>query len=339
MRYLSNLKKNSTFAEKQNQKYIIFYTNRQYMSSHLRNITYDYAKGFAIILVVLFHIIGITSRETCYHIYLFCQLSQLTFFFYISGVLLFRQINKSKVKEKSIRLLLPFFSFYIIWCLFDINNIINFQMDEFKHGYWFIFVLFEMIIVIYISTIITDKLRKNITAIHLFTYFIISLLWYLCPRNGFFYNFFSINQFWHYYPFFIVGTYNSSIKKIFATKNILLFFILFFVSFYLYFKNPMQLLKPICNVFSFLFFMTLFENGFRPFQSTIARVGKSTMQIYVIHFFLIKFLKLIPSNVTNNFMWLFLNPIITFLIIYITLWISKIIQKNKSLRLVLFGMK
>ena len=83
-----------------------------------RDLTLDYAKGFAIVLIVLGHLYFFADRHVDSWVYTVCNTVQIPVFMYISGLLAHRSIDRygfrKLVANRAVRLLLPLLSFYII---------------------------------------------------------------------------------------------------------------------------------------------------------------------------------------------------------------------------------
>lgn len=302
-----------------------------------RDVSLDYAKGFAILLIVIFHIYGYTGRHENSIVYSFCQNVQIVIFIFVSGVLLGKSNKKIRIKAKAIRLLVPFVSFYIIWGIIDSQNFTQFLLDEFKYGYWFVLVLFEIILSFAFLSYISKIAKIHIIVMHVFFYVVLSLYELLIPQNSVLNILLCTNLFWHYYPFFLIGVYSQRINKIMALRYTPIYLSFFILSQYYYFSFGMRSLAPLCNLSSLLFFMSLFENKILPFKVTISQFGVFSMQIYLLHFILLSFIyQLIPiqDNDWIEFLWYLILSVI---IIVIIISISKIIMRNEYISLLLFG--
>ena len=128
-------------------------------SNKKRIIEFDYSRGFAVFLVVLYHVYAYTGRDYHSIVYSFCHTVQLPIFFYISGILIGKDVSHLNLMKKAIRLIIPFLFLYFIWCVINFNDIYKFIYNEFKGGYWFLLVLFEMMAISYVSFKISDIIR------------------------------------------------------------------------------------------------------------------------------------------------------------------------------------
>ena len=310
------------------------------MSGNLRNVALDYAKGFAILLIVLYHIYGYTCRGVGSIVNAFCYTVQLPIFFYISGMLIaMKSLHRIDLKIKARRLLVPFFCFYFIWCVINYNDIYNFIHDEFKGGYWFVIVLFEMMTICSLSSFLADRLKTDIVFTLIGSFIILTIYETLFPRDSIFNVLMSINLLWHYFPFFFLGLYHNHINNVLKFRFLIIYVLLFIILQYFYYTYSIRMFLPLCNLFSLLLFLTLFLNGFRPFEKTISKFGAYSMQIYLLHFFLVDiFCDFIPI-VSNRYIEFFFYIFLSILFIYIILYVSDTIIRNKWVRLLLFGVK
>lgn len=305
-----------------------------------RDVSLDYAKGFAILLIVIFHIYGYTGRHENSLVYSFCQNIQIVIFIFVSGVL----VGKSKqisIRSKATRLLVPFVSFYIIWGIIDYHNLSLFLLDEFKFGYWFVLVLFEIILIYVFLSYISSIAKISSLIVHAFFFAILSVYELFFPRNSSINILLCTNLVWHYYPFFLigVGVHSWRINHLMVLKYTPAYFVVFILSQYCYFTYGMRSLAPVCNLFGLLFFMTLFMNRKQPLKKTIARFGVFSMQIYLLHFILLSFVyQYIPLQ-DNCWIEFLLYLVLSIIMIFFIMFIARIIMRNKWACFLLFGIK
>lgn len=308
-------------------------------TKHVRDIVLDYAKGFATILIVLYHIYGYTDREVGSIVNSFCYTVQLPIFFFISGLLIGKnQTHDVNLKKKAIRLITPFLFFYTIWCIINYNNLTIFIHDEFKGGYWFTFVLFEMMTTLSLSHFFSKEFNISAIIVQIVLFLLLTL--YIHMTKGYIINsLLSLNLLWHYSPFFYLGIYNCIIKETFKIRFLFLYTPLLLITQYFFYISNNRFLIPICNFTSLFFFITLFKNGVRFFEQPISQIGKYSLHIYLLHFFfLYYFSKYIPL-INNRYIEFTTYIVLSLVIISIIVTISQILMRNKWTRLVLFGIK
>ena len=169
--------------------------------------------------------------------------------------------------------------------------------------------------------------------------FVLATYKLIIPKNNLVSLIFSINLLWHYLPFYILGIFHSSLKTMFSYKYLLLYTLLFAIFQYLFMKYNHRVLIPLCNLSSLFLFVTLFFNGFMPLKKLFSKLGNYSMQVYILHFFLLKFLAEYIPIIYNRMIEFILFSFVSFLFIYITIRVSKVIMLNKWARLLFFGLK
>jgi fucose 4-O-acetylase-like acetyltransferase len=300
----------------------------------------DYAKGFAIFLIVIYHIYRSANRDNGSVIHDICHVTQLPIFFYVSGLLYARSVRGGqnfRLVNKSIRLLLPFFSFYLIWGLIDTQNFLTFPKEEFKLGYWFVLVLFEIMLLY--SSLCRISCNPYSPLPHVLFYLLLTLYEVFVPKGNYVNMFFSINLLWHYYPFFLMGIYSDKIKFLMNKKYIIVYLTIFGIAFYYYFAQSKQVIASVCNVSSLLLLMTIFQHQVCPGKRIVTIMGRCSMQIYLLHFLVLKIIRPYIQVIENRWMEFIYFTLIAFAIIVFTVLISGLLEKNKWVALFLFGIK
>lgn len=309
-----------------------------------RSVTWDYARGIAITMIVLHHLYArffeCTNARTDSTVYLCCYTMQLPIFMYVSGLLSRSSVVKnsfsSLLANRAIRLLLPFISFIIIWFLIDSNRFASVWANDFKDGYWFTFVLYEIIVVYAVLYYLSTAIK--IRTIYLILFFGVLLTIYKYYTETFFVNrILSINLVWHYCPFFFLGVYSNILHHIINKQYSVLYLSIFVVSQY-YYMNGYHFVLPVCNCSSLLFLLSIFVNGIRPAEKIFAMIGCYSLQIYLIHYFFRLYACQLP-DVETPWIEFVLFMIISFIVIFISIAVSRLLMKSNILALVLFGVK
>lgn len=305
-----------------------------------RDLSIDYTKGFAMLLIVIGHVYFFSDRSEGSWVWRICNTTQIPIFMYISGMFAYKSIIKHEIKvlikKRAIRLLLPLISFYILWGLYIPETFQKLPFDQFKQGLWYILVLFEIYILFAFSTYISKKLNHPILLYHVLMYLIITLFVIISPKGNIISQLSSVNLLWHYYPFFMFGYYSSHFNILFNLKNsVVYFFIYLFTLYYLYTYN-IKLLMPLCNLTSLLLCVTIFKK-FRPIEKLFAKVGFFSLQIYLLHFGIIHFTIPYLPIIENRLIEFGQVCCIAIAITLVSIIIAFILMKNKWISLLLFG--
>ena len=315
-------------------------------SNSSRDITWDYARGVAIFMIVFDHFytrffVSYEGHADAF-VYLLCDACQLPIFMYISGLFAQKSINKytlsSFIINKAIRLLLPFTSFLLIWFLIKPGKYKTILLDNFKDGYWFTFVLFEIMAVIACMNYLARRSENKTLCLSVFFFAIITIYKLLFPHEYMINGLFSINLLWHYIPFFIIGFFSHRLSFLFKTKNSPIYLLIFILSFAFYYQHQTSLLKPVCNLSSLLFLITIFKNGIRPLEGHISYIGVYSLEIYLLHFFAQLCIPYIPST-DNIVLELLYNILLSITAIILSIYLSILLKRSRLLSLLLFGIK
>ena len=94
-----------------------------------------------------------------------------------------------------------------------------------------------------------------------------------------------------------------------------------------------------CNLFSLFFLLSVFSTNFKPLKNVFATVGVYSLQVYMLHFFLLfPLLKVLPV-VENRWLEFLYYFVIASTIIFVTIEVSKLLMKNSWLAMFLFGIR
>lgn len=270
----------------------------------------DAMRGFTMILVVLQHVATFTWNVFGYvpsiHDY-FVQF-RMPMFFFISGFVLFKhgvtwdfkQVVKFFRKKIPVQLIAPFL-FFLLFVFTTGDNLIDSMCNTYKRGYWFTFVLFEYYVFYAATRFIIRKPWAIIVLI------LLGLLFYLpiydhLPIPEYAKGFLSIKK-WKLFIFFVLGTivreHYVQVETLLDSKWMLPICILFY-----FLVNgfrsaiPGNLLLDIAIPFSLSFTgLVIIFSFFRKNQVSFVKekvlgrslqyIGRRTLDIYLIHFFLL----------------------------------------------------
>ena len=312
----------------------------------VRDVTWDYARGIAIVMIVFHHLYPRFYIDPGFHpnsiIYLICYTCQLPIFMYVSGLFANISFNRYGIfdllKNRAVRLLLPFVSFMLIWSVITPEAFPFTLFQNFKGGYWFVFVLFEMMALLSFSRWITKKTKINHLYIISIIYLTLTILKFTIKEANIINGLFSLNLLWHYFPFFVMGNYSGKIEWLFQKRYALIAALVYTVSLVVLQKSRSHVYIPLCNFSSLILTITLFTKGIRPFERMFAIIGIYSMQIYLLHFFaglITKHISLL-NNPVEEFLF---DSISTALLVTVCIFIAKVIMKNELLTMFLFGIK
>lgn len=311
-----------------------------------RNIIWDYVRGIAMVMIVLHHLYPrfyeIPYINGTSIIPSICYTCQIPIFMFVSGMFANKSTKKYEfvtfIRNKAIRLLIPFASFIFIWAMIRPANVVNVIFSNFKDGYWYTFVLFEMIAIVAIIDIISKRYRKSKFYLLILFYGMLTIFKMAFPVENTINSLFSINLLWHYYPFFFLGIYYTMLYNYdwFTYKYVIIYLLMYIVTFAFFYYKDFHIILPLCNFFGLFFFVSITLNGFLPLKRFFSMVGFYSMQIYLLHFFA-KLLVVYILPVDNPIHDFVLNMILALVVISVSIYISRLLMKSSFLALVLFG--
>lgn len=329
----------------------------------------DRLKGFAIFLVVYYHVVwaGFDYKDS-----VSCKIITTFFmhiFFFISGYLGCINNNEksqtfpSYIYKKIRTLLIPTIMIICVGFLyinFTFKNIIS---DSFKGGFWFTLCLFEMLLLHYWVQLFLNKFRKE--SYKLIIGCIVSLILYFLAFHITTWMpwsiFISLKQVLFYYPAMMLGYFIKKdifrINYFLNNKYIITFLIILSLSPSLELKrHGIQLLY---NLIISLVRVLLIYKCFSSFKiketniinRSINYIGKYSLEIYFLHYFLFISIPEATNYITTNvkyinkqteFISLFFREFIiafpiTITIIFMSIALNKLLSMSSVIQSLIFG--
>ncbi|MCH5182490.1 MAG: acyltransferase [Prevotellaceae bacterium] len=331
----------------------------------------DAMRGFSMIIVVLAHVLAnmdIGGYKS------FLSFSFLTFrmplFFFVSGFFSYRTIewwNKSRVidilKRKVQAQIFCTIIFLSIFQLVTTGSFQNILKTGFG-GYWFTIVLFQMYICYLIFSLISRLINCNITFVALVLLSIAGVVivaFYKGGGNLTLWNLLYWENLTKYFQFFTLGIFVSRYRELFFSlmQNtvfstlmivgwvgcLLLCYNDFFKTAYPFlFRVVHDIVVRYCSLMAVI--MIFFGKAQYMSASKVGKhlqfIGRRTLDIYMIHFFLIPNLRFLGPFLSKGNMFviqLSISAVVTLIIVAISLLVSYIIRRSDILAQWLFGVK
>ena len=322
----------------------------------------DAMRGFTMILVVSHHVATfcwrITDQVPSVHEYL--VQFRMPLFFFISGFVLYKagvtwdlqQVIRFFKKKIPVQLLSPLV-FFLLFIYVTDRSMVDAIGNHVKYGYWFTFVLLEYY-VFYAVTRFCIRTRWASVVLVALGLVLYTGIQNTVPVSPYILGVLSTIQ-WKFFIFFVLGTlvkeYYPRVEAYLDSKWLMAVVVAFY--FLVNAFRDLIHVHPLAVSFSLSLtgLMVVFA-FFRSKQSLFARdrvlgrslqyIGRRTLDIYLIHFFLI------PSNL-STFTLFTAHPmpvieataslLVTLLIVAMCLLISNIIRLSPMLARWLFGAK
>ena len=261
--------------------------------------------------------------------------------------------------------------------LIDKSNIITFFTDVHKLGYWFTLTLLSMFVIYYTISIVFTKItnasidnNKGLYAIVLIglcgvLVIFDKLFLKIFPEQILLYNALSLSQVASYMPFFVCGIIASSYKQRFeniinnqyAITSVILMFIVITTSRILLLQYTgiltpkIELCVKLAMGINGLLGIVIVYKFFQSNQITFSQnnrlgrglqyIGRRTLDIYVLHFFLIPDLSYLKEYMgsSSTVVGLFTCLIVALMVVAVCLVISSVLRLSPILSQYLFGVK
>lgn len=329
----------------------------------------DASRGLAIFTVVYSHIclFCLPSYEPSVVIY-FLRSYFFNAFFFISGFVAYNPVKQSRrfyivqLFNKIGQLLIPTFTVGIIYAVTHNIEITKFLCDDAKYGYWFTLVLFEMFTIYYVVCILSISISKSKSLINTCILFLVAVCLYVTNRSG--YTISKVSDIYcfgnlsNYFIYFLLGVvaceYKQLIKK--SLRNLHQVFIAFtslliLSSYIIYIPSVVKNISILIVVLYLM--MTIYGQkdapGFLdPIKNGLLTLGRYTLEIYFIHYFLLfplplalgKYLEeLSVGGKSLSFPEFMIIGVIVVLISYTCILLSYIIKKIPFISDIVFGKK
>lgn len=326
----------------------------------IRRLEYlDFLRGVMMILVIFSHFIYYclpfeTSSliNDINHVFL---VFRMPLFFFISGFFIYsnkynNELIKKRTKNRLISQLYPTLLisaiFVVVFCDFNFGGM---YFSDVKYGYWFTFSIVEMFfITLPILVILSGNnwvARQNHSLIVVIYGILVYLLVYLSNRFlptsvtdalGF------VHIHW-YFPFFVLGmlfkiNYEYLIKILDNKYLALISFVGFVIAFrYFHFTYAKMIEAVLAFIFIHYLTYNLFKNKIISetfFMKSLIFIGTMTLEIYLLHYFVINILSKFNLNVLlfdyKDSFWIFFAVMLSsFLIAYICISFVNLLKISK----------
>lgn len=338
----------------------------------------DALRGFTMFLVVYWHVmalsLGITVGESV--VGKFFLTFRMPMFFFISGYFGYKVAQtmsfgqyKNLIKKKTFIQLIPTFIFFSLFCVVNNRSPLVF-FKEGLTGYWFTLVLFELFVIQYTLTLLSDGLKFD-RKYNIIALIVLSLLGNLIalwintrpvmPKISLV---LTLNNLFYYFQFFALGClvkqYPSIKEKITSPKSLTIFTVMFVLIFIfitkwtshddtvinkiIYYGLDSIIIKYCGLIMVFSIFARskdyFAQNG--RISKFMQFTGRRTLDIYLLHYFFLPKILIykhlfINGGGENIIAELVIISFIALCIICICLLISICLRQSPMLAKYLFG--
>lgn len=329
----------------------------------------DSMRGFSMLIVVLGHVfisMGINVYDSVLSsiLYTFC----LPLFFLVSGFFSYKKSStwnknmlQGNIKQRFQALIVSTIVFITIFQIAITKEII--WPESGFGGYWFTIVLFQMYVLYLCVTGVSNIIKRDISLSLMAILSIAGVAILVLMRgDSWLWNFLCWENLTKYLQFFTLGLiiskyrnkfFNTLAKNWFSTLMIVGWIICMLLWYNDSFHNRFPLVYSLVHdiavrYFALMTVVIMFHRNAQYFSSearsaiTLRYIGQRTLDIYMIHYFLIPslgFLTIFLSTGNMLTIQLAIGITITAIIVALCLLISSILRQSQTLGSWLFGVK
>lgn len=338
------------------------------MSSYKREGYIDALRGFAICIIVYWHISIHGLGYSMYYSLINCLYLPffLPVFYFISGFLGYKDYSAfsrvhtiEKIKKKFMYLVVPMALMYFLYTCWDTGSYITLFLFQGSGKYWFTPVLFECFLLFYGCQFLCYKLKRDVSFL-LILLSLIGLALQLKQHNGnIVFDSLYIIYLGKYLQYFVLGlivrkywrlVFNMLESRYLSGGVILAYFILYMIVVNSSFKSLGLAYHIVWDVIiryiGVMAVFVLFYHYRDSFSSDnrlaklLRFIGKRTMDIYFIHYFFIPDLSMIETflrGLDHPFFEFVIQFPIMICIVCLSLLVSQIIRCSSFLSKYLLG--
>lgn len=306
---------------------------------------FDELKGFAIMLVVIGHVMQFSFGFKQSNIVDSLSIFHMPLFFVISGYFALKKNNRrttllSLFIHRTVQLLIPLCIWSCIFCLLKDINLIDLIQNNFG-GYWFLWVLWIISILFLLINNISNKIHgtliKDVSLIVLI-YIAIIIMDKLNLHDSTIFPLHSLTTYYRYYAIgYLIHKYTVIHKFLLNKYTYPLGCILFLLQWYFIEKHNIVLIF-LGGLGAILFLYMFFKNKERNYK-LLYDIGQITLPIYCCHYLLIPDMNFLHNylSIGGFTLQLLASLILSLWIIYLCWVLYKCTRRDIILNLILWG--
>lgn len=306
----------------------------------------DAWRGFAIFCVILYHSIivypiNLEDISFLKSLHDYINIFNMPLFFFIAGTCFSYKGNyKEYIIKKIKRIATPYFTVRVLnyLCKFILPSVVHNQAYGtgfirgillFGGDYWFLYVMFEILLIYPLIASISNKYIKYIIEIFL-------IVLYMLDIGK---DMFCLTLLFKYFVFFNTGYILKDIiiKHIDTRNNVVLFIVLFILSILLFVVNiklNMRIIKLINTCVIIFTTYQIINNSL--FIKLFERYGKYSLQIYCLNGFLLVIARTIICKITS--LAIIIIPFIILVCLCLSYFVIKYVISKFKIACLLLGL-
>ena len=323
----------------------------------------DRLKGFTMLLVVMGHIYYFTYSHSESIWFKGISSFHMPLFMFLSGMLIYKKnlpycYSFSQLLKKVLMFILPMIVFGMCFTFFFANvhsyddiifEVVAFLFSPAKNGYWYLVSLS----IFYISMQLFRFNRSNTfvwdIVLSVFVYCIFLLGWKMTTQVG---NLFCLLNCTDFYPFFILGYFTRKYDVVEFVKQNNIIFTIAIIGYLILFNRDWgfhaintlseRFVIRLCAIIAIVMLFVWRENKFSYIEKKLSYVGRNTLDIYVLHYFIVCNINLVTvdrwlENSNNYVLSIFFTLFIAIPITFISIGIGKILHRSTFVEKYIYG--
>lgn len=318
----------------------------------------DRMKGFAIFLVVMWHVIGFALGQADDLAGRWISSFHMPLFMFLSGLVACSGVvppywSVGKFVKKLRALLLPLFVFGLCYTFtFSkdvVSGVVGFVESPAKNGYWYLMTLAVFYVSLYLYRLnVKNKWYVDVAmAIGIWGGYIV--LWKTFAQTR---DYFCLLNCGNFYPFFMLGVFTTKYQLLEKLKSANWLFSLCIIAYAIVFCVEMpthgldslnrHIFMPFCMVTVVVSLFMHRHGQSSLIERTLEALGKRTLDIYMIHYFFVSQISLraIGNSLetTENSLLLFIAVfIISAVVTALSVVIGEVLHKGRLIDRFVYG--
>lgn len=316
----------------------------------------DCLRGISMLMVVFCHVqqfcLGYQDHELVACLFNSCM---LPLFFFVSGIFTPPTFLNNLIINRLRYVLLPtvvMFLLYVGVCDGGYQRLWLLVGSEYKYGYWFTIVLFEMNLIHYLlQSVVRHKVGLFCALTGIAALLIMAKDWDWYHNGAFLSRWLCLRLLAQYFPYYVVGilcmAYSGMFHKLLANEYIVGGLVALFAALYVYPGSGFYkaLLMGFVGTFAMYQLCRHYQDVLSQatfFGRQLQLIGRSTLSIYLIHYFFIQGVRMpwLREHLTiasQGWVIAAVTAVVAIMIVYASLAVAAMLKVSTPLYRVMLG--
>ena len=311
----------------------------------------DRLKGLAILLVVIGHLMAFCTGGEYNPIYEIICSFHMPLFMFLSGIVIahtpLKDINY--LGKKAARFMLPMICLGLLFTFTGGKDLSSFIADRYKNGYWYLYVLTIFYVVMYVYSKLPSVKHRWVLDIAYLVVWQIAFMVADRLLGEKMSDMSDISMCKGYWVYFFLGYMTRRHKWVEWLSEHNWAFTLALVSYVplLYSYETGLVVRfgqvlPLTAIIILVFLFRLREHETSRVEQSLSTIGRSTLDIYVLHYFVLRIIDLTDASSylhqSSNYLLEFIMLVAMALVVSgVCITVGKVLRQSDIIRRVVFG--